>query len=88
MATIVGRVIDSETRLPIPFIAVDLFKLGAKIADTHTDKEGKFYFFDVPPGEYTVVMLSPIHNPVRHPLRIEPDDEEVKLEIKTVKIRL
>jgi len=88
MATIKGKVIDSETGLPIPFIAVDLYRRAAKVDDTHTDEKGEFRFYDVEPGEYVVAVLSPVHNPVRQKVIVEPDDEEVELEIKTVKIIL
>jgi len=88
MTTILGRVIDSETMLPIPFIAVDLYKDKTRVDDTHTDSKGKFAFYDVGPGDYTIIMQSPIHQPVRQDIKVEPEDAELNIEIKTVKIHL
>jgi len=92
MATIRGKVIDSETDLTIPFVAVDLYKgdprTGILVSEKHTDERGEFVFRDVEPGEYTIVVRSPIHNPVIHKLIIKPDQRVIELEIKTVKIHL
>ena len=74
--------------LPIPFIAVDLYRGPTKVADTHTNERGKFYFYDVEEGEYWIVAMSPIHNPVKQHVIIEPDDKVVEIELKTVKIHL
>lgn len=74
--------------LPIPFIAVDLFRGPTRVDATHTNERGEFYFYDVEEGEYYVVAMSPIHNPVKQHIIIEPDDKVVEIELKTVKIHL
>ena len=92
MAVIRGKVVDSETDLRIPFIAVDLYKgdprTGVLVAETHTNENGEFEIRDVEPGEYTLIVSSPVHQPIVHKLVIKPDQRLVELKIETVKIHL
>lgn len=88
MAQINGEVINSERNMAIPFISVDLMQGATKISDTHTDEEGKFTFTDIPAGEYSIVVMSPIHQPVHQPITVEEDDESLDIRIETVRIHL
>jgi hypothetical protein len=58
-------VIDKETNIPIPFIAVKLDDLRTPAKENirdFTDPDGSF-FFDVPLGPYELSIRSPVHSP-------------------------
>jgi len=56
--TVSGKVIDKETKKGIPNVSVNIFhdQYGNSC---ETDKDGKFVFFDITPGEITLSFLPP-----------------------------
>ena len=49
-----GKVIDEESKEPISFGTIALFKNGVLVTGTETDVEGYFNFPDMDPGLYDV----------------------------------
>jgi len=88
---IVGQAIDIADELPIPFVRVELRRKGEGtregfLAVTATDANGN-YKFEAEPGEYDVVLMSPVHEPVRGQVKVE-QDKEVVFNLRTGRITL
>ncbi len=65
-AQIVGRVVDAETLMPLANASVRV--LNAEFA-TQTDEEGRFSFFDLPPGSYTLALSHVAYDPAERTVR-------------------
>ena len=55
-----GKVTDKETKEPISFGSVALYKNGVQLTGTDTDEKGNFSFPDIDPGTYDVEVFLPI----------------------------
>ena len=87
LATVMGRVVDEGSRLPL--VGVRVHAEGPTRADAVTDKQGNFAFNKLKPGNYVVttesskvpaqVFLVNVHEggiPQAHFLRVCSDDDE------------
>jgi hypothetical protein len=52
--SLAGKVTDEETKKPLDFVSVVLYKNGVQIAGTDTDISGNFNFPDIDPGTYDI----------------------------------
>jgi hypothetical protein len=52
--SLAGKVIDEETKKPLDFVSVVLYKNGVQITGTDTDESGNFNFPDIDPGTYDI----------------------------------
>lgn len=52
--SLAGKVTDLDTKEPLSFVSVVLFKNGVQLAGTDTDDEGNYSFPDIDPGTYDV----------------------------------
>ena len=76
---VVGRVVDAETRAPLPGVAVVLEGTATGAA---SDTDGAFRIAGVEPGAYTVVARFLGYAPARRAVVVEPgEDAEVSLRL-------
>ena len=54
VGTIKGKLTDSSNGDPLPFASVILLKLDSQVANTLTDFDGKYNFYNLNPGKYNV----------------------------------
>jgi len=74
MAQVRVRVVDAETRRPLPWALVQLDKLRAI-----TDEEGLAEFKDVKPGTYVLKVRSGAHRPFTDKIRITDGKNELTI---------
>ena len=69
---ITGRVTDADTRMPIASVRVRILNTDFV---TQTDGTGRFVFFDLMPGTYTLVITHVAYNEVRRTVRVAETTE-------------
>jgi len=58
IATIVGRILDTDGGLPVPNAAVELDRGGVQVATTTTDSNGVYRFENEPQGVYSISIVA------------------------------
>ena len=81
-AQIVGRVIDAESEIPIANARVRILNTDFV---TQTDGDGRFVFFDLMPGAYTLVMTHVAYDEVRRTVQVaETAEVFIVLSLRTL----
>ncbi|GAB5517966.1 MAG: carboxypeptidase-like regulatory domain-containing protein [Rhodothermales bacterium] len=78
-STIQGRVLDAETREPLP--GVNVF-LNQTLLGAATDAEGRYQIDQVPPGSYQVVASSIGFTARQETLEVQPGDNSYLVNIR------
>ncbi|MFN8498643.1 MAG: carboxypeptidase regulatory-like domain-containing protein [Anaerolineae bacterium] len=74
LSNVCGTVYDAVTHQPIPGATVELFTAsGSSQGSVTADANGRYCFYNVPPGSYVAIGSHPNYNPDQRPAQATPD---------------